>query len=160
MRAKWIAHVIVLAALAAGALLLRNRDQRPDTPEATLSAFFDAAGRGDDASYLRLAGGALARSLEETRREQGPAAFREQLRRSNAGLKGLAVSRAADAPSDGVALSLELVFADRVERQRALLVPQGAGWAITSLTTATHQKPAVPYGTPVFEEPAPAKPAR
>jgi len=151
---KWLPHVIVVAAVVAGAVLLRNREQRPDTPEATVSALFDAAGQGDDEKYLRLLGGPLRRSLEQTRKELGPAAFRENLRRSNTGIKGLAVTRASDAAGDTVALNMELVFADRVERQRVVLVPERGGWAITSIATAAHQKPAVPYGTPVFEEPA------
>jgi len=149
---KWIPHVLVVAALVLGAVLLRDRQQRPETPEATVAAFFDAAGQGDDESYLRLTAGALLKSLQQTRNELGQAAFRENLRRSNVGIKGLAVTRAGEATGDTVALNLELVFADRVERQRLVLVPERGGWAIASIAAATHVKPAVPYGTPVFEE--------
>ena len=87
--------------------------------------------------------------------------------RSPAGIKGLAKTRGDDAslafPSVGqlrvppngraVALDVELVFADRNERQRMLLVPQGNGWVITSIDTAQVIEPPVRYGTPVFEEP-------
>ncbi len=156
---KWLPHAIVVLALVAGAVLLRDRRPRPETPEATVAALFDAASQGDDEQYLRLTGGALRESLRQTRQQLGPAAFRENLKRTNTGIKGLAVTRAGQPSGNTVALNLELVFADRVERQRVLLTPESNAWVITSIATATHVKPAVPYGTPVFEEQPPvAKP--
>ena len=50
---------------------------------------------------------------------------------------------------------VEIVFADRNERQRMLLVPERGGWAIASLEQAQMLKPPIPYGTPVFEPPEP-----
>ena len=50
---RWIVPAVVIAALAVLAVRLRDSDRLPDSPEAALAAYFDAAGRGDDAEYLR-----------------------------------------------------------------------------------------------------------
>ncbi len=144
---------LVVATLAPGGC---GRSASPGrTPEAAVDEFFDAAAHGDDAAYLRLTSGELRESLESARSELGADEFRNSLRRSAAGIKGLAKTRSDDASLAGpsVALDVELVFADRNERQRMLLVPQGNGWVITSIGTAQTIQPPVRYGTPVFEEP-------
>ena len=146
-------QVSVAIALVALAIALRGRRARelPDTPEAAVSALFDAADRGDDEAYLALVTGELARSLRSTRSQLGAEAFRQDLRRSAAGIKGLAVARANDAPSGCVAVDVEIVFADRNERQRIVVVPEAGGWAILALGPAATTQPAIPYGTPVYE---------
>lgn len=144
-------YVAVVAALVALALTLRRTERLPETPEAVVAEFFDAAGRGDDALYLRLTSGPLRSSLENTRSQLGAAGFRESLRRTTSGLKGLATNRASDV-SDRVALDVELVFADRIERQQMCLTAKGEGWAIESTTGTNMLKPPVAYGAPVFEE--------
>lgn len=151
---KWSLTIAVLVALVAAAFLLRARHRLPDTPEAAVSAFFDAASRGDDGVYLRLASGELRNSLENTKAQLGTPQFQESLRRSAAGIKGLAVMRTGGAPADFVAVDVEIVFTDRKERQRMLLVPRGSGWQIASIEAAERIEPPIPYGTPVFEEPA------
>jgi hypothetical protein len=142
----------LIAAIVAAAFWFRARDRLPDTPEATIDAFFDTAQRGDDAAYLRLVTGPLRTSLESDRAQLGSAAFRENLRRSVVGIKCTALSRSDDAPPGQVALDLELVFIDRNERQRILLVDTGRGFAITAIQAASTVKPPIPYGTPVFDE--------
>jgi len=146
--------VVVIIVLAA--VLLRSRDRLPSTPEQAVADFFEAAGRGDDAAYLRLTAGDLLKSLEDTRSQLGAEAFRKSIRGSMTGVKGHAVARSANAPPETVALEVDIVFADRNERQRMLCVPKGNGWAITSIEKAQFVKPAIPYGTPVYEEPPPA----
>jgi len=155
----WTLRITVALALVAAAFLFRGRQRLPETPEAAVTALFDAAGKGDDRAYLELVGGELSKSLENTRKELGAAAFRESLRRSNTGMKGLAVTRAADSPPGMVAMSVELVFADRIDRQRMILTETTAGWTITAIEAVRLVKPPVPYGTPVFEEPPPAQPS-
>jgi len=54
-----------------------------------------------------------------------------------------------------VALDLEIVFADRNQRQRMLLERTRGGWAIRAIEAAEMVKPPIPYGTPVFEEAKP-----
>lgn len=142
----------VAAVLVALAFVLRGRQDLPETPEATVSAFFDAAGRGDEDAYLRLVTGELRKSLTQTRAQMGSEAFRKDLVRSAANIKGLAVTRSENAPAGSVAIDVELVFADRNERQRMILQQDGGGWVITSIEPAVGVNPPIPYGTPVFQE--------
>ena len=150
---KWLPHVLLAVLLVGVALALRNRDRLPETPEQTVTQFFTAAGDGDDRAYLRLTTGELRKTLEQARRESGAEAFREGLRRSAGGIKGLAVTRADDAPLPLAAVDVEIVFADRNERQRMLLEPIRRGWAIASIEQAEMVKPPIAYGTPVFDVP-------
>jgi hypothetical protein len=149
---KRLAQLAVIAVVVAAAFWFRARERLPESPEAAVNELFDAAARGDDAAYLRLLGGELRKTLESSREQLGATAFRESLRRSAAGIKGLAVSRGEQAPPDRVALDLDLVFADRNERQRMLLVDTGRGFMIVALDGATMVKPPVAYGTPVYDE--------
>ncbi len=160
---KRAVQIAVIAAVVAAAFWLRARERLPESPEAAVNELFDAAARGDDAAYLRLVAGELRTTLESSRAQLGQAAFRESLRRSAAGIKGLAVSRGENAPPDRVALDLDLVLADRNERQRMLLVDTGRGFAVVAMEGAAVLKPPIAYGTPVFDEgavqpPAPANP--
>jgi len=146
-------QVLVAAALVAAAFALRDGGRRlPETPEAAVKALFDAAGRGDEEAYLRLLSGELRKSLRHTRAQLGAEGFRESIQRSAAGIKGVAVTRSGEGPPGLVALDVEIVFADRNERQRLLLCQEGSGWVITSIGPAQMIKPSIPYGTPVFEE--------
>jgi len=164
----WGLRILVIATLAVSAFWLRGRgppppapgsidsppsSEAPDWSEAskTVTDFFQAAGEGDDEAYLDLLDGPLRRSLEETRSELGVEEFRRMLRRSVEAIKGLAVTPGEGAPGGGLALDVEIVFADRNEYQRMVLSGKGRAWRITSIDKARMVKPAVPYGTPVFE---------
>jgi hypothetical protein len=151
-RKRLVLQMLVVLAVLAVALVLRRRDDLPKTPEDTVSAFFDAAGNGDDATYLKLVSGDLRDSLQYARDQAGVASFRANLRRSAAGIKGLAVTRRDDAPADLVGLNVEIVFVDRNERQQMLLARQGNGWVITSINSALTTQPSKAYGSPVYEE--------
>ena len=155
---QWALAVAVIAALVAAAFVLRGGGGLPQTPEDAVAALFAAADEGDDATYLRLVWGELRKSLEHTRTQDGAEAFREDLRRSASGIKGLAVMRAGGSPPDHVAVEVEIVFADRKECQRMLLKQHGGGWVITSMAAAIVVEPSIAYNTPVFEEPEPAGP--
>jgi hypothetical protein len=150
---KQLLAVFVIVLLIVVAFALRSRDRLPETPEKTVTELFAAASEGDDRAYLRLLTGELRKSLEHARSQAGVDAFREDLRRSATGIKGLAVTRADETGADLVALDVEIVFADRNERQRMLLELQRGGWAIIDIQQARMVKPPIPYGTPVFEEP-------
>jgi len=152
---NWILRLLVVAVLVVLALALRSRSRLPETPEKAVSEFFSAASDGDDRAYLRLTSGELRQSLATARSQAGAEAFRAELRRSAAGIKGMALTRADDAPSNLVAIDVEIVFADRNERQRMLCEPKQGGWAIAAIGQAQMVKPPIPYGTPVFEEPQP-----
>lgn len=150
-------RILVVAVLVLLAFALRSRARLPETPEKAVSDLFSAASDGDDRAYLRLTTGQLRESLASTRSQAGAEAFRAELRRSAAGIKGMALTRADDAPSNFVAIDVELVFADRNERQRILCEPKQGGWAIAAIGQAQMVKPPIPYGTPVFKELQPEK---
>lgn len=150
---KRILQIGMLAALVAVALVLRNGQRLPEQPQDAVNAFFTAARDGDAEGYLRLTTGELRKSLEQLRRQQGAAAFRENMRRSLDGVKGQAVRKLPQAPVSAEAFEVELVFGDRNEVQTFILEPVGSGWAIASIETARVYRPEIPYGTPVFAEP-------
>ena len=144
-----------VAAVIVVALLLRGRGPGgplPETPEAAVNAFLDAAGRGDDEAYLNLLDDELRASLERTRSEVGVETFRQNLQRSAAGIKGLAITRPGDDLDETVTLDVELTFLTRKEQQRIVLAPRRGGWVITTLGTSVPVTPTIPYGTPVFAE--------
>ncbi len=161
---QWTLKIVVVVILVGIAFALRGRDRLPapskeeataplDTASDVVNRLFDAAGKGDDAAYLRLVSGKLREKLESERSQLGVEAFRESLRRSAAGIKGLAVTQNSDCPTGFIALDVEIVFVDRNEIQKVFLAPQGSTWVITSMETAEIAIPPIPYGTPVFAEP-------
>ena len=145
-----IGQVLLAVALAIFAFWMRGRGG-PASPEAAVQAWFDAAGRGDDRACLSLVSGPLRASLESTRTQQGAAAFRQGLRSSVAGLRGVAVARAGEGADGRVELDVDLVFDAKNERQRAVLVSDGRSWTITAFGSAGDVIPPVRYGTPAFE---------
>lgn len=151
---KWMLRIGVLAALVAAALILRGGRRLPDQPQDAVNAFFNAARDGDARAYLQLTTGELRKSLEQLRREQGAETFRVNIERSLEGIKGQAVRKLPQSPVGTAALEVELVFSDRNEVQRFVLEPVGSGWAIAAIEAARVYRPEIPYGTPVFSEPA------
>ena len=99
---KRILAILVVVLLIAVAFALRSRGRLPDTPEKAVTELFSAAAEGDDRAYLRLLTGELRDSLENARNQAGVDAFRESLRRSATGIKGLAVTRADETGADRV----------------------------------------------------------
>jgi len=149
---KRMLQVGLVVALVAVAIMHRGRSALPETPREAIDALFKAASEGDDAAYLALLDGEVRRSLSSTRAQLGVSAFRESLRRSAAGMKGLATTEAEGLEADTVAMDVEIVFEDRNERQQIALAPKGNGWIITGIGKAEVIKPSIPYGTPVFGE--------
>jgi hypothetical protein len=144
--------VLVLAAVA---LVLRGKGRLPPTPEDAVRQLFQAAQRGDAPAYLAMLAGALRRSFESTQSQMGAAAFSASLRQSMAGVKGFAMSPAGGLSPDEAGLDVELVFPDRNERQRLVLVRQGGGWLVAAIGKADACKPPVPYGAAVFDADSP-----
>jgi len=153
-----LAQVGLALALVAVAFALRGR--RPalsgkpatrTTPEGVVRALFEAASRGDDEAYLALTGGEFRASLLQSRRDLGRAAFRESLKRTTEGVKGLAMVREGSRPDGGLALQVELTFLDRNERQTVVLARRDGGWVVVWMGPARRVVPAVPYGAPAFE---------
>jgi len=149
-RAAKVALVVVLVGVAFALRGRRGPAAGAATPEAAVKAFFDAAERGDDRAYLRLATGDLRRSLEATRAQQGAEAYRAGLKQSVQGVTAIVIKRLEDAAEGTVALDVELVLVDRYDNQRVVLERQRGGWVIVDLGPVRTSKPLIPYGTPVF----------
>ncbi len=147
---KWILGIAMAAALIALAVLLRNRDELPDSPTAAVSALIDAARAADAQAYLNLTSGPLREKLDQTQAEMGDDGFRQYLQQFGDGIKGLAVPTGDEVQGDTITLDVEFIFADRNELQQMTFERRRNGWTITSMETAEMVKPPVPYGTPVF----------
>jgi len=163
----FVVPISLVIALTSVAVALRGKGRLPDTPEDAVRAFFAAAEQGDASAYIALLSGPLNRSFRETQSQLGVAAFRDSLRNSVKGLKGFAISRSDDATEDRAAIEVELVFADRNERQRFDLARDARGWSIAAIGQAVIENSLQPYGTPVYDiapasdpnpEPSTAKP--
>jgi hypothetical protein len=149
---KRVAIPTLLAlALLAVALMLRGKGRLPATPENAVNALFQAAQQGDAAAYLAIMRGTLRASFAATKSQLGGEAFAKSLRESVAGIKGIAIARASEISPDEAEVEVELVFADRNERQRFGLVRQNGGWLIDRIDKADPFKPPIPYGASVFD---------
>jgi hypothetical protein len=152
MSAKRIAVPAMLAlALVVVALVLRGKGRLPATPDEAVDALFQAAQRGDAPAYLATLTGALRSSFESTQSQIGGEAFAASLRDSVAGIKGFAKSSIGEPSPDRAEIDVELVFANRNERQRFILVRQSGGWLVAGIDKAESVKPPIPYDAPVFD---------
>jgi hypothetical protein len=123
----------------------------PPAPDDAVNRLFQAAQRGDAPAYLATVTGELRSALESTQSQIGAEAFATSLRESAAGIKGFAVSPAGESTPDRAELDVELVFSDRNERQRFVLLRQSGGWLVARIDKADTVKPPIPYGAPVFD---------
>jgi hypothetical protein len=146
---------VLALALAMMAIALRGKGRLPVTPDGAVKRFFQAAQRGDAPVFLATLAGPLRSSFESTQSQLGAAHFAASLRDSVAGLKGFAVSPIGPAQPDRAEFDVELVFVDRIERQRFVLLRQGGGWLVAAIDKADTIKPPVPYGAPAFDVDAP-----
>ena len=142
---------ILVLVLVAVALLLRGKGRLPPTPDDAVNLLFQAAQSGDAPGYLAVLSGPLRTSFESTQSQIGAAAFAASLRESVAGMKGLAISPIGESSLDRAERDVELVFSDRNERQRFVLLRQGSGWLVTQIDKADRVKSPIPYGAPVFD---------
>jgi hypothetical protein len=152
MNTKRIGVSAVLAiVLAAAALMLRGKGRLPPTPDAAVKTLFQAAQRGDAPAYLATLTGAIRSSFESTQSQIGAERFSASLRESVAGMKSFAIGPAGEVLSDQAELDVELVFADRNERQRFVLLRQNGGWQVARIEKADTVKPPIRYGATVFD---------
>lgn len=125
------------------------------TPEEVIQAMLDASRRGDARAYLDCFSQAMRPELEATRQQMGEARFREYLTESQAPVMGVATSRLAEPQSDRARIEVEFILRDKNQRQTVELRNSGGRWRIEAMSQAVYVKPAIPYGTKVFEEPKP-----
>jgi len=142
---------MLVLALAAVALLLRGKGRLPPTPEDAVRLLFQAAQRGDSPAYLATLTGTLRSSFESTQSQIGVEAFAASLKESVAGMKGFAIGPLGEPSPDRAELDVELVFSDRNQHQRFVLLRQGGGWLVARIDKADTVKPPIAYGAPVFD---------
>ena len=124
------------------------------TPEDAIHAMLDASRRGDARAYLDCFTDAMRPQLDATRQQMGEARFREYLTESQAPVMGVATTKLADTRPDLARYEVEFVLRDKNQRQTVELKNEGGRWRIDSMSQAVYMKPAIPYGTKVFDEPA------
>jgi hypothetical protein len=155
----WISRLLT-AALIVGVVVLIVARQRPELspraeaprverePQAIIYDMFEAARRGDERAYLGCFTGDLERQLRQSAGEQGPA-FREYLRQTNSGVKGLAVNAPQQVTASALRARVEYVYQDRNEAQNVELQKVEGQWKIARIESAERVKTAIPYGTPL-----------
>ena len=156
---NWGMPAALAIVLVAVAFLMRGKSTQPTSPEDTVNALFNAAGRGDAEAYLRLLAEPLRTSIANTQSQLGPDKFAQSLRDSVTGVKGTAILNREPGTTPGtMILTVDLTFEKRSESQQFALAEQLGGWAIVSIGKAEISKPPIPYGTPVYDtglDPAP-----
>jgi hypothetical protein len=157
---------LITVALLAGVLLISRPDaptkktpakSRSDiaSPEDCVQRMFAAAEEGDVDAYLDCFTGRERGRLERELADQSRADYSRALQDALAEQKGRAVF-AADGDSedsDRVAITVERVYATRMERQTYHLRREQNQWRIETVETAQSYQPEKAYGTPVFELP-------
>jgi hypothetical protein len=86
--------------------------------------------------------------LDQALAEKGDDAFAEYLRRSNAPIKGIAITEPERLSPNEVKARVEFVYADRNEVQFMHLENLDGRWRITSLEATRRVETPVPYGAP------------
>ena len=155
---RWIAGLVTLGLLVAALVLGRRAsvpqaDAGASSPEACIQRMFDAARLGDVAAYLDCFTGQERRRLDQQLAGGSEEAFARSLVEAVATLKGRAVFAAggSDATDGRRILTVDRVYASRMERQRYHLVLESGTWRIEAVESANAFQPYKPYGTPVYE---------
>jgi hypothetical protein len=121
-----------------------------ETPTECVQAMFESAASGEVNRYLDCFDESERARLSRDLGGDTPSAG-EALRRSMADLKGWAL---LDPPADDVSAScrvtVEWVYATRVDRQQLELRQEGGSWRIVRVEQVQPTQPAIPYGTPIF----------
>ena len=150
--------VLTLLIIGAGVWFTANKRPvdlvgAPALPEDIIQAMLAASRLGDARSYLDYFTDTLRLQLNATRQQMGEARFREYLVESQAPVMGVAITRLADTQPDRIRCEVEFVFRDKNQRQMIELKKEGERWRIDAMGQAVYVKPAILYGTKVFDEP-------
>jgi hypothetical protein len=147
--------VVLVAALGIGLARTnglrfpRARATAASEPQDTIYALLNAARAGDVKSYLANYTGGMASDLHKSAAESGEAAFANYLKRSNADVKGIAVSDPQKISETEAKVRVEYVYQDRNEAQIIYLEKGSGGWKVSHTDTDERLKTLIPYGTPV-----------
>jgi hypothetical protein len=121
-----------------------------DSPESCIARLLAAERAGDMPAYLACFSEPQRTDISASWRAQTGRQTAAELRDRSAGLVGHAVSDVKHAAPDLASLILERIEKDHTARQLVDLERSDGRWLITKLTTSDWQRPAIPYGTPVF----------
>jgi hypothetical protein len=156
LKLKRLLAALITLALLVGAFVFSRPKATPDeAPEDCVQRMFAAAERGDVAAYLDCFTGQERRRLERELADPSRDDYGRALQDAMAELKGRAIL-APDEESEGsdrVTLTVERVYATRMESQKYHLRRESDQWRIESVEAAQSYQPLQPYGTPVFELP-------
>ena len=121
------------------------------SPRDCVQSMFEAASQGNLERYLSCFAAGERERLSREFAGQSAAAASESLRRSVADLKGWALlDPPTESPTDFCSLTVEWVYATRVDRQRLELQRDVDGWRIVRADRVQPAQPSIPYGTPVY----------
>jgi hypothetical protein len=145
--------VLLLAGLATFVWIRRSAvsasgQNAANGPVETVYAMLDAARRGDVEAYLSHYSAPLEVSLRRTASEKGYAGFKDYLVRSNAEIKGIALTGPKAISDREVQIRVEYVFKDRNEAQTMYLENRSGPWRIYRVDDAERLKTLIPYGAP------------
>ena len=146
----------VLTLIAVGAIAWwQSGNVRPsstlETPSQCVQQMFDAARRGAVQEYLDCFAGTERQRMEREFAGPNSKSGSDALRRSVADLKGWALLDPPTNPGPSCVLTVEWVFASRVDQQRLELQRMKDQWRIVRANEVRPGQPAVPYGTHVSE---------
>jgi len=145
----------VLACSLAGVVWKRSgwrapvAQPEPATPQGAIYAMLDAAREGDTGKYAAAWTGPMEPAIRQAVAEQTEAGFAEYLRKSNAAIKGVAITQPETLTDREVKVRVEYVYQDRNEVQFMYLEKAGESWKIARVDAAQRVPTLIPYGTPV-----------
>jgi hypothetical protein len=157
---KRYAAALVTLAVVVAIVRWKSGDSAPGdpglSPHDCVQQMFAAAMEGDVERYLACFGepelGRLAREFSYS--DPAAPSTREALRRSVQDLKGWALLDPPTADeSSSCRLTVEWVYATRVDRQRLELRRDGGRWRIVRVESVQPTQPPIPYGTPIYGQP-------
>ena len=157
---KRVVAALCTLVIVAGIVRWKSSDIAPaqsaPSPRDCVQTMFEAASQGNLERYLACFAAGERERLSREFAGQSAAAASEGLRRSVADLKGWALlDPPAETSTDFCSLTVEWVYATRVDRQRLELERDADGWRIVRAERVQPVQPSTPYGTPVYG-PAPA----
>lgn len=156
--------LLAVVALIAGALLTVRSGRVPpedaefagpqgDDLEAAVASLLRAERAGDVPAYQAHLADAALREFEARLGISPAAQIAAELRSGLADLKGHATFDLSRSAPDAAAVGLELIFADRNERQQLELRRIDGVWKVTRRTLSERHTPEIPYGAPVVPTP-------
>ncbi len=148
-----VAGILTLVAVVA---IFRWKSGEPtsgltlSSPEECVQRMFESLSQGDVQRYLSCFAEPERERLAREVAGQSASSASDALRRSVADVKGWALlDPPAANQSASCSLTVEWVYATRVDRQRLELRRDSDGWRIARVEQVRPGQPPIPYGTPV-----------